>query len=118
MINERTFNYDTLPDNRFPRDYRETIYEPYAFPLCPCHYYIQQSRSLPAQRSFQRNNQSNSTLNAEATEAHRLIQQFLTEDGQVDVQKMLQTIGQFADTVQQVSPVIKQINDLVKSFRT
>lgn len=50
------------------------------------------------------------------TENH-MMQQFLTEDGQVDIQKMLQTISQFADTVQQVSPVIKQINDLVKSFR-
>lgn len=48
----------------------------------------------------------------------RIIQQFLDDNGQVDIQKMLKTIGQFADTVQQVSPVVKQINDLIKSFRT
>lgn len=57
------------------------------------------------------------TAGQSTTENH-MLQQFLTEDGQVDIQKMLKTIGQFADTVQQVSPVIKQINDLVKSFRT
>jgi len=47
----------------------------------------------------------------------KVMQQFLDENGQVDIQKMLQTVGQFADTVQQVSPVIKQLNDLVRSFR-
>lgn len=48
----------------------------------------------------------------------KVIQQFMNEDGQVDIQKMLQTVGQFADTVQQVSPVIKQLNELIRSFRT
>lgn len=57
-------------------------------------------------------------LNQRTNTEINMLQQFLTEDGQVDIQKMLQTIGQFADTVQQVSPVIKQINDLIKSFRT
>lgn len=55
--------------------------------------------------------------NRQGNAENPMMQQFLTEDGQVDIQKMLQTIGQFADTVQQVSPVIKQINDLVRSFR-
>lgn len=49
--------------------------------------------------------------------ANRVMQQFLDENGQMDFQKMLSTVGQFADTVQQVSPVIKQLNDLVRSFR-
>lgn len=48
---------------------------------------------------------------------NRVMQQFLDENGQVDIQKMLRTVGQFADTVQQVSPVIKQLNDLIRSFR-
>jgi len=48
----------------------------------------------------------------------KVMQQFMNDSGQVDIQKMLQTVGQFADTVQQVSPVIKQLNELVRSFRT
>lgn len=47
----------------------------------------------------------------------KVLQQFMNDNGQVDIQKMLQTVGQFADTVQQVSPVIKQLNELVRSFR-
>lgn len=43
--------------------------------------------------------------------------QFLNEHGQVDVNKMLTTVGQLAQTVQQVSPVIKQVNDIIQSFR-
>lgn len=46
-----------------------------------------------------------------------IMQQFLNDNGQIDVEKMLKTIGQLADTVQQVSPVIKQVNDIIKSFR-
>lgn len=53
----------------------------------------------------------------EGVAPNRVMQQFLDENGQVDIQKMLKTVGQFADTVQQVSPVIKQLNDLVRSFR-
>lgn len=55
---------------------------------------------------------------SEGIASSRVIQQFLDENGQVDIQKMLSTVGQFADTVQQVSPVIKQLNDLVRSFRS
>lgn len=43
--------------------------------------------------------------------------QFLNEKGQVDVNKMLSTVGHLAQTVQQVSPVIKQVNDIIQSFR-
>lgn len=46
-----------------------------------------------------------------------VMQQFLDENGNVDVQKMLSTVGQLADTVQQVSPVIRQLNDLIRNFR-
>lgn len=48
---------------------------------------------------------------------NNVMQQFLDENGNVDIQKMLSTVGQLADTVQQVTPVIRQLNDLVRSFR-
>jgi len=51
-------------------------------------------------------------------QVNTMMQQFLDENGQVDIQKMLQTVGQLADTVQQVSPVIRQLNDLIRTFRT
>lgn len=46
-----------------------------------------------------------------------LLAQFKDQNGQVDISKTLSTVGQFANTVQQVTPVIKQISDLIKSFR-
>lgn len=43
--------------------------------------------------------------------------QFQDENGQMDIHKTLATVGQFANTVQQVTPMVKQISDLIKSFR-
>lgn len=43
--------------------------------------------------------------------------QFQNEDGQMDINKMLSTVGQIVNTVQQVSPVIQQFGSIVKSFR-
>lgn len=46
-----------------------------------------------------------------------LLTQFQDQNGLIDINKTLSTVGQFANTVQQVTPVIKQISDLVKLFR-
>jgi len=114
-MSERVFNYNTLPENE-PTSNRPYAYNKQvntqAFQQCP---YCRQR----VQTAFAQENDYPATYGAhQAGAEQRMIQQFLNDDGQVDIQKMLQTIGQFADTVQQVSPVIKQINDLVKSFRT
>lgn len=72
------------------------------------------SNSNPTQENII-NTQANiaAQVDAEAAFTH----QFLNEHGQVDVNKMLTTVGQLAQTVQQVSPVIKQVNDIIQSFR-
>src|SRR5690625_4705272 len=46
-----------------------------------------------------------------------IMQQFQDADGQVDINKMLSTVGQLANTVQQVSPMIKQFGTFVSGFR-
>jgi|GEM_PF-1315482 len=43
--------------------------------------------------------------------------QYQDENGQMDVEKVLSTVGQFANTVQQISPVIQQVSSLIKTFR-
>lgn len=43
--------------------------------------------------------------------------QFQGSDGQLDFNKMLSTVGQLANTVQQVTPVIQQVGSLMKSFK-
>ncbi|WP_100012774.1 YppG family protein [Lentibacillus sediminis] len=37
--------------------------------------------------------------------------------GQIDFDKMLATVGQLAGTYHQVSPIIKEVNTLIKAFR-
>ena len=93
---------------------------PYAMhaPYCAtCHMERQEVRS-GREIPLQENTIPVSTDEMNQQMESKMIQQFMNDDGQVDIQKMLQTVGQFADTVQQVSPVIKQLNDLVRSFRT
>lgn len=46
-----------------------------------------------------------------------ILSQFQTPSGDLDINKMLSTVGQLANTVQQVSPVIKQVGSIIKSFR-
>lgn len=46
-----------------------------------------------------------------------ILTQFQNEDGQVDINKMLSTVGQLVHTVQQVSPMIKQFGSIMKNFR-
>lgn len=43
--------------------------------------------------------------------------QFQGENGQLDINKMLSTVGHLANTVQQVTPVIQQVSSLMKSFK-
>lgn len=42
---------------------------------------------------------------------------FQDEDGQVDFDKMLSTVGQLASTYHQVSPIIKQFGAIIKIFK-
>ncbi|MDL4840144.1 YppG family protein [Aquibacillus rhizosphaerae] len=42
---------------------------------------------------------------------------FQDKDGQVDIDKMLSTVGQMANTYHQVSPIVKGIGSFVKGFK-
>ena len=48
---------------------------------------------------------------------HMFTNPFQNENGQLDVNKTLATVGQFATTIQQISPIIKQVNNLIKGLR-
>lgn len=122
MVNERRFNYYTLPDEHLymnkPEGNQRSMYEE-AYPAYHCPYCQSELAQSVFMNQFDGGQRSDLTNpRSQSNEEQRILQQFLNKDGQVDVQKMLQTIGQFADTVQQVSPVIREINDIIKSFRT
>src|SRR5690625_5085161 len=116
MVNDKEHLYNNVPDYRYyPNGFQETMHRFDYPPVCPCQYEAgwQYMMNPPYINHVPEND-----VRSNGIDAHHVMQQFLTTDGQVDIQKMLQTIGQFANTVQQVSPVIKQINDIIKSFRT
>lgn len=46
-----------------------------------------------------------------------ILNQFQDESGQIDINKTLATVGQLANTVQQVTPVIKQFGSIIRYFR-
>lgn len=104
-----TFRPNQPNYNPYEQVQHQTPFEYYAKPSQPVDYsYMtqQQSNYYPYQQQMQQPNQPAS-----------LWTQFQTEDGQVDMQKMLSTVGQLANTVQQVSPVIKEIGAMISVFR-
>ena|SRR5690625_1339046 len=46
------------------------------------------------------------------------INYFYDENGQMDYGKVITTVSQVANAFQQVTPVVQQINSLIKTFRT
>lgn len=47
-----------------------------------------------------------------------IISQFQNENGQMDVDKVIGTVGQLAHTYHQVAPIFKQLGSVMKIFRT
>jgi len=46
-----------------------------------------------------------------------IMNQFQDQSGQIDFNKMLSTVGQLATTVQQVSPILKNVGSFINLFR-
>ncbi|MFB1051752.1 YppG family protein [Paraliobacillus sp. JSM ZJ581] len=61
--------------------------------------------------------QSQSAFNTYGQQAKGFIQYFQDKDGQMDLDKMLSTVGQVANTYQQVTPMIKGIGSFLKGFK-
>lgn len=104
-----TFRPNQPHYNPYEQMQHQTPFEYYAKPNQPADWpYMaqQQSNYYPYQQP-----------NRQPNQAPNLLTQFQTSEGQVDLQKMLSTVGQLANTVQQVSPVIKEIGAMISVFR-
>lgn len=103
-----TYQFQPVYDYIYePFDYQPyMMYQPYM------HHQVPPFMNMDQQPYFQEIPQQGQT-----SSTNSVMQQFLDENGNVDIQKMLSTVGQLADTVQQVTPVIRQLNDLIRSFR-
>jgi hypothetical protein len=85
-----------------PESYQQTPFEYYAKPKQPTYWHSGQPyQAAPS------NQQPVSNLKA----------YFQDDNGQMDYDKMFNTVGQLAKTVQQVTPVIQQVGSIIKSFK-
>ncbi|SET79792.1 YppG-like protein [Oceanobacillus limi] len=85
--------------------YSQTPFEHFAKPKQPTDWY----------QNMQPNQSSNAQPQPNAPNG--LLSQFQDENGQINIDKMLSTVGQMANTYHQVQPIIKQFGDLMKTFR-
>ncbi|GGM34271.1 hypothetical protein GCM10011351_20310 [Paraliobacillus quinghaiensis] len=83
----------------------------------------QQTHNIPPYQYFAKPAQPSdgypeSTMNGSyGQQAKGFINYFQDKDGQIDLDKMLNTVGQVANTYQQVSPLIKGIGSFMKGIK-
>lgn len=80
-----------------------TPYEHFAKPKHPAQWYPPMQGAAPKQGM--------------ATPGKGVISYFQDKDGQLDLDKMLNTVGQMANTYHQVSPIFKGLGSFVKGFK-
>jgi len=139
-MNRRVFPYDSRPsqpmyqdpvyyNNSEPNQTYSSDYYPYeqVHQQSPFEYYSKPSQPenwpyvMPQQSNYYQSQQQDPYYSQQQTGQPNptpgILAQFQTSEGQMDVQKMLSTVGQLANTVQQVSPVIKEIGAMIRVFR-
>ncbi|GAB3045396.1 YppG family protein [Virgibacillus ainsalahensis] len=93
-------------NSSFEPGFHQTPYEHFAKPKQP-EFWPQYMQSYPSYYQSSPVKPGNNNLFA----------YFQNNEGQVDVDKMISTVGQLANTYHQVSPIVKQFGSLIKSFR-
>lgn len=128
-LNQTTFQDPVYYNNSVPNQTYPSNYYPYeqGHQQSPFEYYSKPSQPeswpyvMPQQSNYYQYQQQGPNFPQQqpqqSSQTPGLLAQFQTPDGQMDVQKMLSTVGQLANTVQQVSPVIKEIGAMFRVFR-
>ncbi|WP_430788666.1 YppG family protein [Virgibacillus flavescens] len=84
--------------------FNPTPYQMYAKPKQPAYW-----------NSFSQPNQMN--YPAKPPGQSGLLNYFQNKNGEVDFDKMMSTVGQVANTFQQISPMVKQFGSIMKSIK-
>lgn len=111
-----------LPPNQIGQNYEQPFYPPQPMQMPPMFPVPQQMLPMPF------NQMPNQPFNypppyQQSSQQPRppltasVLNQFQDADGQIDINKTLATVGQLANTVQQVTPVIKQFGSIIRYFR-
>ncbi|WP_404451193.1 YppG family protein [Virgibacillus necropolis] len=102
QYHKQQWNHQNIPP------YKPTPYQYYAKPKQPVNWH---TFSQPNQNHNAYHNQHNQPP------AKSFLNHFQDKNGEVDVDKMLSTVGQVANTFKQVSPMIKQFGSIMKTFK-
>lgn len=97
----------------YPNMYQQpqTPFEQFAKPTQPQDWYASNQQS-------QGNNQQSQANNQQAQVQNGAMPPFPGQGGQLNLDKVLSTVSQMANTYHQVSPIIKQFGDFMKAFRS
>lgn len=114
------------PPNPYPHGngnpYFQTPFEQFAKPPQPEDWsYPMQQPDYPQQVNSPQQMNSSQQMNPHQQmnlPQNNVTGYFQNENGQLDFDKMLSTVGQLANTYHQVSPIVKQVGALIKTFRT
>lgn len=63
-------------------------------------------------------NEISNQPNPQGNPANSVMAHFQDENGQLNLDKMLTTVGQMANTYHQVYPIFKQFSNFIKNFKT
>lgn len=122
MMYHRPFH--TVRFNARERPYRQPVYPPQGPPinmmpqqLPPINFQPVNFQPMPNQPPFPYMHQQAAYPPARPPLTASVLNQFQDGEGQIDFNKMLATVGQLANTVQQVTPVIKQMGSFIGYLR-
>ncbi|HLS06964.1 MAG TPA: YppG family protein [Bacillota bacterium] len=116
--------FHTVHFNEREHPYRQPIYSPQRPPinsppqqLPPMNFHPMNFQQMPNQPPFPMMHQQAYYPPARPPLTTSVLNQFQDGEGQIDFNKMLATVGQLANTVQQVTPVIKQFGSFIGYLR-
>ncbi|MDX8046319.1 YppG family protein [Gracilibacillus sp. S3-1-1] len=109
------YRNDGYPHYQIPYSYEGYPYQPPTYtspmPITPYQYY--QKPVIPNQYDGF-DPQAVSTVNKQHPS---FLQYFQDKNGEMDLDKVFHTVNQLANTYQQVSPLVKNVGSILKSFQ-
>lgn len=124
MMNQTQQNPFQQPDqammNQTPLHQQQNMmnqspFQQFAKPKQPADWFNEMFQNQANQQ--QANANPNMNPNGNPNPNPGIISQFQDENGQISLDKMLNTVGQMANTYHQVQPIVKQFGSLINMFR-
>ncbi|SHG32331.1 YppG family protein [Ornithinibacillus halophilus] len=107
QMHQPNFPYQQPPEQYFQQ---QSPFEQFQKPKQPADWF----NSMAQNQAYQQYNHQQQPY---SNYSQGILSQFQDENGQMNLDKMLSTVGQMANTYHQVQPIVKQVSSLLKNFR-